>query len=29
MSRVAKMPVKIPAGVQVSSAAGAVTVKGA
>ena len=29
MSRVAKAPVKIPAGVQVTSAAGAVTVKGA
>jgi len=29
MSRVAKMPVKIPAGVQVSAAAGSVTVKGA
>ena len=29
MSRVAKAPVKIPAGVQVSAAAGAVTVKGA
>jgi large subunit ribosomal protein L6 len=29
MSRVAKMPVKIPAGVQVSTAAGSVTVKGA
>jgi large subunit ribosomal protein L6 len=29
MSRVAKMPVKIPAGVQMTSAAGVVTVKGA
>ena len=29
MSRVAKMPVKIPAGVQVTSANGTVTVKGA
>ena len=29
MSRVAKMPVKIPAGVQVTSANGVVTVKGA
>ena len=29
MSRVAKAPVKIPAGVQVSAAAGSVTVKGA
>ncbi len=29
MSRVAKMPVAIPAGVQITSAAGAVTVKGA
>jgi len=29
MSRVARMPVKIPAGVQISSAAGSVTVKGA
>jgi large subunit ribosomal protein L6 len=29
MSRVARMPVKIPAGVQVSAAAGSVTVKGA
>jgi large subunit ribosomal protein L6 len=29
MSRVAKAPVKIPAGVQITSAAGAVTVKGA
>ncbi|HEX4872886.1 MAG TPA: 50S ribosomal protein L6 [Nevskiaceae bacterium] len=28
MSRVAKMPVKIPAGVEISSAKGAVTVKG-
>lgn len=29
MSRVAKMPVKLPAGVQVSAAAGQLTVKGA
>jgi large subunit ribosomal protein L6 len=29
MSRVAKMPVKIPAGVQISTAEGSVTVKGA
>ena len=29
MSRVAKMPVKIPAGVQISTAEGAITVKGA